>query len=321
MGGSDHPFLASATYGTSQGATLARDANTGEWVRADLVTTKLSLAASLSPDGRSILRLGFPSGIGATPEVQVVTLASGSVRTLPSPRHGAERVCTIDGAAWAPDSTHVGIVSGCDIDVPGQTPADPWVPGEFGTWVDEVDLASGTSRTIEVRADSSPGESCPSYSADGSGFAYGINNGVQPQWETGADTWPAVRAIALDGTTANEWAGMHVVHGDPWRDENTLLVWDEGAAAGSGDDHQLLDARSCASTSLGIPRLLNTQGFIAGGLLVDTTRWTDPPVPRSVALCLADVSSGQVSPWLTLPGVGQVVHGSAARSLLRPPSS
>lgn len=312
-------FLATVYGDAEQRSVIALDATTGDWVRADVPWLE-TWGLLLSPDGREVARTVFTAPFSIT--IVVTQLASGQSRTVPFQLHGDDDACVIDAITWAPDGTHLGVVSGCVTYIPGPSPDDPWFAGGAETWVDEIDLATGTSRMIEHRPDTYPLENSPSYSPDGRFFAYGLDTGAQPDGVVDhEEEWESLRVVQLDGTAAYEWDLLHVVNGDPWADSRTILAWDDELDPGSADAFRLVDATTGGSTSLGLAHLTNTNGFVAGRLLIQPTMLRGEPSSCEVALCLADVATGRTAPWLVLPEGYDVRFVSPARGLTAQASS
>lgn len=287
-------FVAQVAGGDGSGL-LVVDAATGDWVRSDLeLTTDGPLL--LSPDGRSLARTGLTPSYDVT--VETVELGTGAVHQVAVPEAPE---CRVDAVAWSPDGRHLGVVSVCAT--PNVYPQDP----TYATVVQEVDLATGKAHEIERVAGRTPSETYPSYSPDGRLLAYGISGGTELE---DGESWGAVRVTPVHGGTAREWNDVHVVYGDPWRDSTTLLVWDELADVLGPDSHVLLATSTGGRTPYGIDQLTNLDGFVAGTLLAEEAS------PCPVTLCSADLATGVVVPWLTLPTGMQVLSVSPARSLL-----
>lgn len=289
---------------------LAVDATTGAWVRVDAPGPWYPVPLALSPDGRALLRSRAeplePVGI------DVVQLGTGVVRELPMPvppgRHPDD--CWHRDVTWAPLGGRVGVVTGCAVDVPGQE----W-PQDVGmeTWVHEVDVATGAARVIEHVPNSGPSETYPAYSPDGRFLAYGIGYAPEDDDDQG---WATLRVIAVDGSSAHEAHALHMVYGDPWLDDTTLVVWDELSAA--EDAYLLVDAPSGTSEPLGLERLLDLAGFVGGRLVIARTPWVEEPIPCPGLLCTADTTTGAVRPWITMPEGAGIAFIAPARAVIEP---
>ena len=288
---------------------LAIDAATGEWVRLDAPGPWYPAPLALSPDGRALLRPRVeplePVG------VDVVELGTGAVRELPMPvpdgRHPDD--CWHRDVTWAPRGGRVGVVTGCVVDTPATWPQDAGME----TWVHEVDVATGAARVVEHVPDSGPVEAYPAYSPDGRFLAYGIGYGPEDADDVG---WTTLRVIAVDGSAAHEAHALHMVYGDPWLDDSTLVVWDELSAA--EDTYLLVDAVSGATEPLGIERLFNLAGFVGGRLVVDRTPWIEEPIPCPGVLCVGDTTTGEVRPWITTPEGAGIAFIAPARAVIEP---
>lgn len=288
---------------------IALDAATAEWVRLDLPGSWPPSPLILSSDGRALLRARV---VALTPTgYDVVELGTGAVRELPMPvPPGYDAAdCWHRDVAWAPLGGRVGVLTGC---AHPQVAADGRVDHDgIDTWVHEVDLATGAARVVEHVPDSAPLEAYPAYSPDGRFLAYGIGYGAR---EGEDEAWETLRIVEVSGSVVHESHAVHMVYGDPWRDAETLVAWDE--FADSDDTHLLFDAPSGTSTPVAVERLWNVHGFVGGDLVLEHTPWVDAPVPCPVALCLADLDTGEVRPWLTMPEGAAIVFLAPARDLV-----
>jgi len=293
---------------------VAIDAATGQWVTTG-VLPPIGDPLLLSPDGRSLVTLTYR---GSTVRVETLELLTGAVREVPVgvPPPPGDSECRVDGVAWAPDGGHLGVVATCmtfDMTSDGEL-QEP----DYEAVVLEVEVRTGASRVVERVPEASPLEAYPSYSPDGALFAYGIGRPLPaPGWVD--ESWFGVRVIGVhDDRPAREWVNTHMAYGDPWRDAETLLVWDELADPGSTDDYLLLDTSTGTQAPYGVDRLTNTLGFVGGSLLARRTSWLQEPDPCPVALCAVDLDSGVVAPWLELPEREDVGWLGVARDLVGP---
>lgn len=279
---------------------LALDAADGAWVRLDLPEEPIPPTARLSPDGTRLL-LADAERVGPS-RIEILELATGEIRELRAPLSSGDLgVCAVSDVAWAPSGARIGVVTGC-LDRTGPEP----IPGS-GTWVHEVDLATGVARVVEHMADVSPAETRLSYSLDGSFLAYGV---VLRSGDDGAEPAPDVRVVALDGSDGREAIGLRPVDADPWLDGVRLVA--RGEETEGAVPYLRVDARTATTTPLGVPGAREVRGVVAGRAVVGAT----PEGPCPVTLCTADPTTGAVRPWLSLPDDVRVVTLRTARSLV-----
>lgn len=296
---------------TETTSLLAFDASAGEWVRLPVPTDGDTWSPRLSPDGRAVLRLRY------TPEalvtVEVVSLATGRVSpvALPVPDGRVPEDCSADDAAWASNG-RVGIVSGCLVPTTRTGAGDAYDTTD--TWVHEVDLATGGVRVVEHVRQSAPLENNPAYSPDGRllvyGIGYGLLEGEDEEWET-------LRVTQVDGSGAAQERFMtHIVRGDPWADDGTVLGWDDTVEFGEPDLHVLVDARTGETTPLGVVGLANVRGFVAGRLVAEAGPWSPETAP--VTLAVVDLDTGGERSWLAVPQGSELGELGVARDVVTP---
>ena len=166
---------------------------------------------------------------------------------------------------------------------------------DMNTWVLEVDVATGASRTIEHLIGGFPSEAYPTVSPDGRTVVYGV--GMESDDETSLGgirasiSGPARHATRListsrtatrGGTTPRSWRGT-----SPGRRRRTTT---SSSTPASG-----------TTSPLGISSLFGVSGYVGGRLAVERTPWLDRTPPCAVTYCLADPESLAISPWLELP--------------------
>lgn len=250
---------------------IALDADTGTWVRPVLPAgLRLSPGASLSPDGTRFLEAGYDLTVhpldGSPP--------TGLEPDVPE-RLNARGWCRVDGGTWARDDDMVLATVGCsDFD-----PDSDEVLFVRHLAV-EIDPADGSSRVVDD-SDGSPVESYPRWSPSGETFVAGWPSFEGP---------PGVRTFGPDGPR-HFWPGTHIVYGDPWRDERTVLVWGEEIA----DDHLLLDTVTGDAEPVTVG-LANPLGYVGGRLVEDGG--LSPGCRHSA--CFVDTTTGEREPWLDL---------------------
>ncbi|GIG22086.1 hypothetical protein Cch01nite_28100 [Cellulomonas chitinilytica] len=297
----EQALLAATLFDTEAGRRLlvVVDAATGEWVRPDVpepVAQSVGVLPLLAPDGRSFVQTTW---VTDHVEVEVVDLRTGSVRKVPVVLPDD---CVVDSVAWAPDAQHLGVVTYCST--PNEYPTEPtgWVV------VEEVAIGTGAFRLVEHVSDAVPVETYPSYSPDGKLFAYGI---AHPSDSTDDDeVWASARVVGTrGGVDTHEWSMTHMVYGDPWRDAQTLLGWDENASVTGPDSHALLSVTG-SKEQYGFDGATNLDGFVGGALVGEV------PGLCPAALCTIDLDTHAVAPWLTLPDGVLPGSISPARALL-----
>lgn len=296
-------LVAGAAEGTSDrdATILAVDAATGEWVHAAVPGMPVFVPPQLSPDGRSLVVLSWDLETA----IAVVRLADGAARRLPvTPTPDGE--CRTDGVAWTADSQKVVVVSGC-----ATFGRETMEVTDHHTWVVEIDVATGATRVVEHLLGGYPTEAYPTVSPDGRTVVYGVGMEAGSEGSLGG-----IRAVDVGTGESRYWPDVHLGYGDPWRDDRTVLAWDQSDDA-TGDDYVLLDTRSGSTTPLGIASLVNLSGYVAGQLVVDQTPWLDRPPPCAVSYCLADPGTLEITPWLDLPGSVGLGMLSPARDVLR----
>jgi|GEM_PF-1681996 len=301
----DQALLAASLYDLDGTTSLVVvDAADGAWVRSD-VPVSPAVPLQLAPDGRSFLQSSWETDEGHS-VVEVVELGTGTVRPVPL---GLSQDCLVDAVAWAPDSVHLAVVSVCSA--PQVYPVEPTV----WTLVEEVEVATGAARLVERVLDAVPVETYPSYSPDGRLLAYGIVHPAPRADED--DEWVSVRVVGTHGDgDPHEWPMTHVVYGDPWRDDTTLLAWDKAASVTGPDSHVLLSATDGSAVPYGIEGLANLDGFVGGRLLAEQWDAVGTAPACAAALCAVDLDTHAVEPWLTLPAGLRVQFVSPARALL-----
>ena len=161
------------------------------------------------------------------------------------------------------------------------------------TWLEELDLDTGSWRTVESVPGTLPSETMTSYSPDGRFIAYGTGRTDAPEESEGD-----VRVTDLTTRHARTLPDLTLVYGDPWQDDHTVLAmtYDEQPFA-------LFDAATGDRSSVGIDNVMGLGGYVDGRLVLDRTAWLDDRTkPCLVALCLADPATHVVTPWLDMRG-------------------
>ena len=233
-----------------------------------------------------------------------MNLAAGTARNIPiTPAPDGE--CQTDGVAWLPDSRRVVVVGGCaTFGYETMEVTDPYA------WVVEINVTTGSSRTVEHLEGGYPSESYPSVSPDGRTLVYGVGLESDDDGSLGG-----VHALDLRTGEARHLPNLHLEYGDPWRDADTVLAWDQSMDAPT-DDRLLVDVRTGEVTPLEIDSLFGLSGFVGGQLAIARTPWLDRTQPCPVTYCLADPESLEITPWLDTPGSGPMGDLSPARDLL-----
>lgn len=278
---------------------IALDATTGEWARLDPATVGSSLL-EISPDGRSASR----RAVGPAGDVvdEIVDLATGTVRAAPVivPSGQDPDYCYTWPVAWAPNGGRAATVTRCS-----QPPLEPAQTGQQGTWLHEVDLATGAARLLEDVPGASTSAPGPSYSPDGRFLAYVVE---VPSGAGGVRM--VLRIVALDGSATRTLDAVHPVHGDPWLSAAALVAWD----ATSGVD-VVVDAASGTTSPLGLAHTMEHVGAVGGRIVLTTV---GGPMACGAAACVVDPVTAESDPWMTLPGHGQVLAVLPARAVVQP---
>ncbi|UJP41376.1 hypothetical protein [Cellulomonas palmilytica] len=287
---------------------VALDADTGEWVRLVLPTDVwLDAGVSLSPDGTRLLR--------TAPDLEVLPLAGGRTTVLepapdplrfPSvrPREHAGGQCFAHGAAWARGAGRAAdaaagtvlAVYGCAL-VDRDT-HDPLVERHLAV---ETDLSDGSERVVQD-SDGYTGESPPRYAPSGDVFVAG--------WGTSETDTQGVRVFGPDGP-GHFWPGTYLVDGDSWRDERTVLAWEEEWTGPS--DHVFLDVVTGDMQPVTVPDLGNLLGYVGGRLAEAGTSRS----ACAVTACFVETTTGEREPWLDLGDDGAAWVVLVADDLVR----
>jgi len=267
----------------------------------------LDPGVSLSPDGTRLLR--------AVPDLEVLPLAGGRTTVLEPapdaarfpeerPREHAGGYCFAHGAAWARhagraadvDAGTVLAVYGCSlVDLDAN---EAVVERHLAV---ETDLSDRSERVVQD-SDGYTGESPPRYSPSGDLFVAG--------WGTSETNTQGVRVFGPDGP-GHFWPDTYLVDGDSWRDERTVLAWEEEWTDPS--DRVFLDVVTGDVQRVRVPDLGHVLGYVAGRLAEAGTSGSG----CEVTACFVDTTTGERDAWLDLGEDGSARAVLVADELVR----